>query len=518
MTAVVASYTWNESSGSNANVTAVVPSGTASGDLLIAFPISDDTSTLSTAGSGFTQVNGQQIGGNSDESLYVYTKTAGGSESNTTWTLSTARNWGVLLLRVTGHNGRDVSATGSGSAANSTSQPVPAVTTTVNDCLLISVIASDQSAVTPPTLTAPSGYTEVLDTEQAGANMVVGFATGVQTTAGTTSAVNWTIGASDRAALATVAVKPTAGLGATLVVATETDAVVAVGRQKFKTLVVDTETDAAQVLGRRKVKALATVTETDTAEVITRATPALGVALETDTTVTIGRRKVKALATVTETDATVTLVPSHRRALTVATETDATLVFGKRKSKLLAIANETDLALNLQAINLGIANETDSAVVIGRRKRKTVPLVTETDAVVALTRRKRRTLAPGVETDAVVVLGRRKRKAIATVIEVDEARVIQEAVYTFTPPSYQKPYKHPWPTGPGGGGIYKGKRFHLDQAVSIVRMGGVLRAVRSPAPEQLTAAGVEGEDWFIGGHIYQVKAGVLAELQAGGFV
>lgn len=62
-----------------------------------------------------------------------------------------------------------------------------------------------------------------------------------------------------------------------------------------------------------------------------------------------------------------------------------------------------------------------------------------------------------------------------------------------------------------------GARMKIDQGISIVRIGGVLRLVRSPSPTQLEAAGTEGVDYFIGGHRYQVSGDVLAELQLGGF-
>lgn len=87
----------------------------------------------------------------------------------------------------------------------------------------------------------------------------------------------------------------------------------------------------------------------------------------------------------------------------------------------------------------------------------------------------------------------------------------EHTTYEFTPPTYQRPYIQLSPA------LSRGKRYHLDQGISIVRIGGVLRSMRSPSPTQLEAAGTEGEDWFIGGHIYRITAETRAELQTGGF-
>lgn len=60
--------------------------------------------------------------------------------------------------------------------------------------------------------------------------------------------------------------------------------------------------------------------------------------------------------------------------------------------------------------------------------------------------------------------------------------------------------------------------FRLTWAASIVRIGGVLTQVRSPNHDQLTAAGVEGVDWFIGGRVYNVSGSVQTELASRGFL
>lgn len=82
-------------------------------------------------------------------------------------------------------------------------------------------------------------------------------------------------------------------------------------------------------------------------------------------------------------------------------------------------------------------------------------------------------------------------------------------VLTFTPPTYERTIPRTTTRGP---------RYHLDQGVSVVRVSGVLRIIRTPTPAQLEAAGAEGVDWFIGGHRYVVSEETWAELELGGFV
>lgn len=99
---------------------------------------------------------------------------------------------------------------------------------------------------------------------------------------------------------------------------------------------------------------------------------------------------------------------------------------------------------------------------------------------------------------------------IATVTETDTAMPITQAFpnYQFRPPTYQQyvPRSFLFPSGP---------RFALTESISVVRIGGVLTAVKSPSSEQLV--GVEGTDFFRGGHVYTVTYAIASELRARGF-
>lgn len=79
---------------------------------------------------------------------------------------------------------------------------------------------------------------------------------------------------------------------------------------------------------------------------------------------------------------------------------------------------------------------------------------------------------------------------------------------TFTPPTFEEGM----PTK-----VKPLCYFRQTNSSSVVRINGVLTSVRCPSQDQLTAAGVEGTDWFIGGHDYTVSTAVANELTAAGF-
>lgn len=76
---------------------------------------------------------------------------------------------------------------------------------------------------------------------------------------------------------------------------------------------------------------------------------------------------------------------------------------------------------------------------------------------------------------------------------------------TFEPPTYQRTYSVRKPY------------FHLTESQSVVRINGTFTTVKTPSAEQLAAAGVEGEDFFLGGRTYQVSVSVADELTAAGY-
>lgn len=78
----------------------------------------------------------------------------------------------------------------------------------------------------------------------------------------------------------------------------------------------------------------------------------------------------------------------------------------------------------------------------------------------------------------------------------------------FSPPTHEEPIRtrEPW--------IF---RFRLPQASSVIRKNGTFVLKRGVSQDELTAAGENGVDYFIGGYGYVVSDDIAAELEAAGF-
>lgn len=57
----------------------------------------------------------------------------------------------------------------------------------------------------------------------------------------------------------------------------------------------------------------------------------------------------------------------------------------------------------------------------------------------------------------------------------------------------------------------------LPRGRSVVKVGATYTTMDIPTTDQMTAAGVEGTDWFLGGHTYVVTDAVAAALFAAGY-
>lgn len=91
------------------------------------------------------------------------------------------------------------------------------------------------------------------------------------------------------------------------------------------------------------------------------------------------------------------------------------------------------------------------------------------------------------------------------------AESVALACRLFTPPTYPVPIRFTDPD-------HRILRFAtLPQAMSVVRSGGTFIARRGVSQDELTAAGVLGTDYFIGGSSYVVSEAVAVELEAAGF-
>lgn len=86
----------------------------------------------------------------------------------------------------------------------------------------------------------------------------------------------------------------------------------------------------------------------------------------------------------------------------------------------------------------------------------------------------------------------------------------QEAslIYRFEPPTYETEPSQQVTGGP---------RYKLTRSLSVVRVSGIFTEIKSPDHDTLKAAGIEGEDYFLGGRIYEVDYDTRLELEAAGY-
>lgn len=215
------------------------------------------------------------------------------------------------------------------------------------------------------------------------------------------------------------------GLSATIGLQTETDSLLAVGKQKVKTIGILTETDTAQTATRVKRATAGLLSETDSPQSLARVKrKALGIPSETDSLFTVGKVKRKATGLITETDALLTPNRAKNRALGILSETDTLFIYGRVKSKATGLLSETDSLLPFTVpgdivLGIGLQTETDSLLPFTKFKRAGLGIQTEADSLLPFGRVKRKSIGILVETDSLLPAGKAKVKALGLLSESD---------------------------------------------------------------------------------------------------
>jgi hypothetical protein len=139
-------------------------------------------------------------------------KTSGGSESAYTVGVGTTERQSWICFAVTSHNGIHGTppARNDGSGTTAT---CPAITTTVDGCLLIRVVMTDQNATATTPFGAMAGWT-MLDEQYGASAGGIGAFYLLQTTQGTEAAGTTTLNVSEQWAAFTFAIAPAAAAGA----------------------------------------------------------------------------------------------------------------------------------------------------------------------------------------------------------------------------------------------------------------------------------------------------------------
>jgi hypothetical protein len=196
-------------SGSSTNVstcTVTMPSGVASGDLLVV-SLSIAANRTITAPSGWTLVY-NDLESSAPTRVATYYRVAGSSEpASYDWTVNIGTNFNASALRISGVNGTtpiDVSQNDT-TASNSIS---PSVTTTGSDRLILRIFHMGRDR----TFTQPTSHTK--QTESAvGVACDQSTATITQSGAGATGTATWTVagGGNDRSVHHVLAIAPPDG-------------------------------------------------------------------------------------------------------------------------------------------------------------------------------------------------------------------------------------------------------------------------------------------------------------------
>lgn len=220
---VIESQAVGSSATTTSTATASKPTGTASGDVLLAFVCVPDKGALPVTGpAGWTKLVENISSFSSNEGLSVWYILAGGSEpSSYSWTLNAARRYIVNIFRISGADATTpINVSGgainpAGDLVGVSNPAAPSVTTTVADCLLLCAAVSDTGDIT---YTAPSGMSLAWQQNQSnsGLNRVsAAVASETISSSGATGTRTFTPSTTSYWAAASIAIAPAAGGGPT---------------------------------------------------------------------------------------------------------------------------------------------------------------------------------------------------------------------------------------------------------------------------------------------------------------
>lgn len=158
---ILATVTGSSGSGTSADPFVTLPAGIGNGDLGVLLVSSASGGGSMTAPSGWTLLSGSPLVSGSVLAVRVYTRALTAADSSSTVTaIAASSKWTATAIVLTGADTNlNASATAT-ATSNTTSLTVPAVTPTVNDCLLIQASGIRYASATVASHTAASGWTE----------------------------------------------------------------------------------------------------------------------------------------------------------------------------------------------------------------------------------------------------------------------------------------------------------------------------------------------------------------------
>ena len=189
----------------------VTTSGVLENDVMVAVVGYWSALSITSVPSGWTLAATQPGSGSNTQSIAVYYKVAGASESNSyAWGISTYDN---LCIAIGAYYNVDTSnpiaAIGTDLSAASTSAVAPSVTTDIQDTMLLAFFAPEGDGTTATTVTAPGSMTE--RTESTHVWRTIQYSDEAITASGATGTRTATLSLSRESTNATVALRPIYG-------------------------------------------------------------------------------------------------------------------------------------------------------------------------------------------------------------------------------------------------------------------------------------------------------------------
>jgi hypothetical protein len=174
-------FEWAKEGSDTTSITIDIPPDTNEGDLLIAAVATDGGTSISPPlGEGWTAIDVDNY--NSEVTLGAWWKLADASESSShqfSW-LGSEKAYG-WMMRFTGHDSTSpINAWASGGESGSSTPTSPAVTTTVDNCMIVRLGAFDDDDITVDDPGLPSEYTAITMDSSGGSGSVL-FQDGFET-------------------------------------------------------------------------------------------------------------------------------------------------------------------------------------------------------------------------------------------------------------------------------------------------------------------------------------------------
>lgn len=195
--------------------TVTKPAWVADGDMLILFAGSDSVHTITTAPSGFTQIQSTIGTGTDDSSLTIWWKQA--SSESATWDIvfGASESGATGLLGYTGHLASTAPESVAGTRpASSTLIAAPSITPSVNDCMVVAIYGADPAGAPTGTADASPAATERLDFANSALQHL--YAQDFLQTTAAAVVLEATMTAADTYCTISLAIKPAVAAAATL--------------------------------------------------------------------------------------------------------------------------------------------------------------------------------------------------------------------------------------------------------------------------------------------------------------